>query len=488
MKKAVLRNCIALSLTSMLVTPIAGAEPGGMMDAGQIAAGVDQNREWKPKADEADVKVELGQVESKGSDIKIRVNKIRFIGQEILPEGELQTIVAADVQKDQSVADLWKIAGRVTEYMHKKGYMASLAILPEQEIKDGVVTIQLMLGHYDKIGFESTSEMVTGRAVGLTHAALPDKFIERKPLDRALLILNDIPGVKGHAFLSPGSKNGTSNAVFRLTTTETDGGIAYVDNYGSRYTGRWRSGIQYHWNNLTHVGDQLQLGYLQSFGAGIQNYDIRYELPVGNDGTFAGLEFFRTDYRLGLQFRSYDAYGTSHGWRVYSRTPLKRTLNNNLYFNFELSHTSLTDRMGSFRTDSEKHGDALRFGFRGDSRNSRSASSYKLMQSMGRMYMDSDYAKYFDYYDTDGFWQKTNLDIYHIQRLSNRVNLHASLLAQYAWHNLDSSEKFYIGGYNAVRAFPQGESGGDHGLLASLELRYQTGNPHFQLAAFYDAG
>ena len=107
---------------------------------------------------------------------------------------------------------------------------------------------------------------------------------------------------------------------------------------------------------------------------------------------------------------------------------------------------------------------------------------------MGRMYMDSDYAKYFDYYDTDGFWQKTNLDIYHIQRLSNRVNLHASLLAQYAWHNLDSSEKFYIGGYNAVRAFPQGESGGDHGLLASLELRYQTGNPHFQLAAFYDAG
>ena len=112
--------------------------------------------------------------------------------------------------------------------------------------------------------------------------------------------------------------------------------------------------------------------------------------------------------------------------------------------------------MGSFRTDSEKHGDALRFGFRGDSRNSRSASSYKLMQSMGRMYMDSDYAKYFDYYDTDGFWQKTNLDIYHIQRLSNRVNLHASLLAQYAWHNLDSSEKFYIGGYNAVRAFPQG--------------------------------
>ena len=485
---SILKKCVALSLLSTLVSAPAFADNVAIPDAGSVAAGVNQDREWKPKADEADVKVDLGQPTGKGAEIKIHVNQIRFIGATNIPEADLQALVAPDIKEDISVADLWKIAGKVTEYLHKQGYMASLAVLPEQEIKDNIVTIQVLLGYYDKVGFENESKMTTGRAVGLTHAARPDKLIERKPLDRALLILNDIPGVKGHAFLAPGGRQGTSNIIFRLTTTETDGGVAYIDNYGSRFTGRWRIGGSYHWNNISHVGDQIQIGYLQSFGRGIQNYDFRYELPVGNDGTFAGIEFFRTDYTLGEQYAKYDAYGVSHGWKLYSRTPLKRTLNNNLYFHFSYAHSNLTDRMDSFHTDGEKHGDAIRFGLDGDYRTARAASSYKLMHTMGRMSMDSDFSRRGDSYHTEGFYQKTNLDAYHIQRLNDRWTLHASLTAQYGWHNLDSSEKFYIGGYNAVRAYPQGETGGDTGILGSLEFRYRTGNPHIQLAGFLDAG
>ena len=357
---SILKKCVALSLLSTLVSAPAFADNVAIPDAGSVAAGVNQDREWKPKADEADVKVDLGQPTGEGAEIKLHVNQIRFIGATNIPEADLQALVAPDIKEDISVADLWKIAGKVTEYLHKQGYMASLAVLPEQEIKDNIVTIQVLLGYYDKVGFENESKMTTGRAVGLTHAARPDKLIERKPLDRALLILNDIPGVKGHAFLAPGGRQGTSNIIFRLTTTETDGGVAYIDNYGSRFTGRWRIGGSYHWNNISHVGDQIQIGYLQSFGRGIQNYDFRYELPVGNDGTFAGIEFFRTDYTLGEQYAKYDAYGVSHGWKLYSRTPLKRTLNNNLYFHFAISHTTLTDRMTVQKQDSEKHGDALR--------------------------------------------------------------------------------------------------------------------------------
>ena len=55
-------------------------------------------------------------------------------------------------------------------------------------------------------------------------------------------------------------------------------------------------------------------------------------------------------------------------------------------------------------------------------------------------------------------------------------------------HNLDSSEKFYIAGYNGVRAFPQGEASGDDGFLGSFELRQTLGNSNFKLAAFYDVG
>jgi len=59
--------------------------------------------------------------------------------------------------------------------------------------------------------------------------------------------------------------------------------------------------------------------------------------------------------------------------------------------------------------------------------------------------------------------------------------------AQRASKNLDSSEKFVLGGVYGIRAYPQGEAAGDQGWLASLELR-QALMPGWQGSVFYDAG
>ncbi len=47
-----------------------------------------------------------------------------------------------------------------------------------------------------------------------------------------------------------------------------------------------------------------------------------------------------------------------------------------------------------------------------------------------------------------------------------------SVSGQRASKNLDSSEKFSLGGANGVRAYPTGEASGDSGYLATAELRY----------------
>ena len=53
---------------------------------------------------------------------------------------------------------------------------------------------------------------------------------------------------------------------------------------------------------------------------------------------------------------------------------------------------------------------------------------------------------------------------------------------------LDSSEQFYLGGANGVRAYPQGEGSGDEGYQASAELRYHTKVPGLLLSTFFDMG
>ena len=464
------------------------AVPVGL-DAGTIAAGVDQAREWVPRPDEPDVRVDLGRPEEKASGVRIFVKRIRIIGQDVLPEAAMAALTAKYEGKELSFSDLQRAAATITDYFHVKGYMTAIAYLPEQEVVDGEVTIRVLPGRYGEISYDNHSALTTARAAGLAHAIRSDGYIFRSEMDRVLLILNDVPGIRAHAYLSPGEKTGTADSRFFLETTERCGGAAYLDNYGSRFTGRWRIGGTYHWNNLTHVGDQLQIGYMQTFGARLHNYDVRYELLVGNEGTFAGIEYSWMDYRLGKEYTPHDATGSARNWRLYTRTPGKHTLNNNMFWRLEFHHGALVDRIGAVDYEAKKHSAAIGLGFDGDYRTAKAASNYKIMHTVGWLTGDNDYARSAMHAaDTVGLFQKTKAELYHIQRLAPRVLLHLSLTGQYAWTNLDSSERLYIGGYNAVRAFPQGETGGDLGLLGMAELRCHFSDPHWQLAAFYDAG
>jgi hypothetical protein len=75
----------------------------------------------------------------------------------------------------------------------------------------------------------------------------------------------------------------------------------------------------------------------------------------------------------------------------------------------------------------------------------------------------------------DARFNKLNFDIARIQLVSSGWSVYGRLSAQWATDNLDSSEKFILGGPYGVRAWPNGEAPGDQGWLAQLELRYRWG-------------
>ena len=71
--------------------------------------------------------------------------------------------------------------------------------------------------------------------------------------------------------------------------------------------------------------------------------------------------------------------------------------------------------------------------------------------------------------------------------MTDEFSLFAVLSGQWASKNLDSSEKFYLGGANGVRAYPSSEAGGALGQLLSIELRWRL-TQGFNLTGFFDAG
>ena len=89
---------------------------------------------------------------------------------------------------------------------------------------------------------------------------------------------------------------------------------------------------------------------------------------------------------------------------------------------------------------------------------------------------------------TNGNFSKATLTLMRLKQWDERLSYLLRFSGQLASKNLDSSEKFYLGGATGVRAYPQGEAAGDAGCLITGELHWNLPGPDFQLAAFLDTG
>ncbi len=71
--------------------------------------------------------------------------------------------------------------------------------------------------------------------------------------ERAVLLMNDLPGEQAHVVLSPGTDYGTSDLLFNVDETRY-GGDTSIDNYGRDAIGRWRYNADVNINSSTGSG------------------------------------------------------------------------------------------------------------------------------------------------------------------------------------------------------------------------------------------
>lgn len=117
---------------------------------------------------------------------------------------------------------------------------------------------------------------------------------------------------------------------------------------------------------------------------------------------------------------------------------------------------------------------------------------------VGTLNIKSDFAKEIDsaFFKANGQFAKGTLYLSRLQKLYGNLAFYALFSGQLASHNLDSAEKFFLGGPTGVRSYPQGEASGDEGCILTGEFRYTlSGAPgikkipgDLQFILFADAG
>ncbi|NVK28233.1 MAG: ShlB/FhaC/HecB family hemolysin secretion/activation protein [Flavobacteriia bacterium] len=429
--------------------------------------------------------------ESTNNTVYIPVKTLRVEDSSVFTAAELEALVADLVDGERTLAELEAGAERITSYYRKHGYLVARAYLPAQDILDGLVTIKVIEGQLDQLRIFNTARLSDTRAEHYFDNIKSGAGLQIHPIERALLLLNDTPGIgQANASLEPGSNIGTTDLLVELKPSSLFNANVKLDNFGNRYTGKNRLDAELRLNSPLKVGDQLTLRVLGS-DLGTTYSRIAYSIPLASNGLRLGAAYSDTHYKLGREFASLQAHGSATSRNLYITYPLIRSQTANISTTLNWENKKLIDKTDTPVSNVNKQVSLSSLELSGDLRDTLGGggvNTFALTLSRGTLTMDADSlttdqnsAK------SNGAFTHINLNTSRLQYLNDSNTLSLALSGQLANKNLNSSEKFSLGGAYGVRAYPSGEASGDEGWLANLSLQHNF-SPTLKGLIFYDAG
>jgi hemolysin activation/secretion protein len=89
--------------------------------------------------------------------------------------------------------------------------------------------------------------------------------------------------------------------------------------------------------------------------------------------------------------------------------------------------------------------------------------------------------------DTGGHFNRLRANVVHTQFMQDDLSVVLKANGQWSDVNLDSSQKFYLGGASGVRAYPVNEGAGSNGFVVNAEIRKKLPF-NVSVTGFYDYG
>ncbi len=406
---------------------------------------------------------------------------VEIVGNTLFDTQTLHALVADAEGQRQSLAQAFDLAARVTRYYQAQGYPLSRAIIPQQTIQQGELRVAVIEVRFGKIDLNNQSRVNDALLRHTADALQSGQLIKASELDRALLLLSDIPGVVVNPTLSRGSTESTSDLLLNVTPTSNVAGDVALDNHGNSYTGKDTLHVNLNVYNPLHRGDVLTLNLLTA-GTGMNYGRVAYESVLNGSGVRVGGAASTLRYKLGGALASIDASGSAAITSLWAKTPLMRSRRNSMYAQLQIDQTQLQDHIDSGATPihNDRHIQSVTANLYGDFHDEVWRSSWTtwgLGATHGRVAFDDTAALTHDLSTahTTGSFTKLNLTMLRVESLSASSALHLAFNAQQTQNNLDAAQKMNAGGPYSVRAYAAGALTGDSGYFVSAELRKVLG-------------
>lgn len=424
---------------------------------------------------------------------KVRVTRFRFAGNKSLSDAALQKVVAPWTDGEFSFKELSLALDAVAETYRSSGRLARV-YFPQQEVSDGEIRIDVLESVMGQLRFlDSTHRMDRDWFASYAQRHLPQQGQEvlTPEIERVVRVANEIPGLSVAGNLVAGQHEGETDLALSVEDRAIFSGLLMADNAGQKSSGSERVIAVLNSSGLSGQGDDWSLTLLKTRGVDYARVDVWL-----TDPWISGFKLGWLNSDMRYKIVSGDQVvnqpeGGAQSFGFQAAYAIERSQSAQLNWKLSWEHKSFYNQNASGPVSN--YGLTVMnqqlAGFFADTWVQGAMNSYVLSLSAGQVGLAGSPNQQDDQKTarTEGRFSKWSYGFTRQQNLDDQWNLTTAFSGQWASQNLDSSEKFYIGGPTSVRAYPASEAGGSRGYQFNIDL-HRPFDGDKTVGVFYDHG
>jgi hemolysin activation/secretion protein len=190
------------------------------------------------------------------------------------------------------------MCAKIDELYAKNGFFLARAYPPPQEMKEGILTIEVIEGKLGKISIEG-NRYYTESFIRSYFASLLGKTLCDKEFMRALLLLNENTDLSAGAVFEKGEEFGTADVILQVYDRRPLHLYYNGNNYGRNLTTNIRAGGRLDWGNLIFQGDTFSVAEVVGFPMNALYFtDVTYTVPLNRIGTSMELAYLYSNFKI----------------------------------------------------------------------------------------------------------------------------------------------------------------------------------------------
>jgi hemolysin activation/secretion protein len=284
--------------------------------------------------------------------VTVFTREILVLGNTVFTAEELAQVTDPYRNREITSEDIESLRVALTLLYMRGGYSTSGALVPDQAIVDGVLTIQIIEGKLGRIDVEGNYWFRTSYFTSRLHLDAGPPVNVHALQQRLQRFQTDQRIERINAELKPGETRGDSMLNVRVAERRPIKAWLEYNNFTSPGVGSNQVFGTIADENLLGFGDTLRVRYGQSFGtdrhahgSGINpNLIVSYVAPITPYDTTFGFDYRKMDFTaIGSSFKPLDITGKLQSFGFTLRQPILRTPSQEFFL-------ALTGQSQSFET------------------------------------------------------------------------------------------------------------------------------------------